>query len=101
MRAYLDNVGMEQMAVVDELALDVLGNLAPALHELDGDLFTGRLVDSKLNLAIASTVDVFQNLVLRLSAKGVLAHCIVLEFGTAAVCRHQQTLRVRQSFSMF
>jgi hypothetical protein len=58
---------MEQMAVIDELALDVLGNLAAALHELDGDLFTGRPVDSKLNLAIASTIYVLQNLVLRLS----------------------------------
>lgn len=36
--AHLHDVWMEQVAVVDEFPLHVFGDLAAALHELDGNL---------------------------------------------------------------
>lgn len=40
--SHLHNVRMQKVAVVDELPLHILGNLAAALHELDGNLSSRR-----------------------------------------------------------
>ena len=69
---YLDDVRVQQVAVVDELTLDVLRDFAASLHELDGDLLARSAVHSKLHLAIAARVDVLQHSVLGLCAKRVV-----------------------------
>ena len=69
---YLNDVRMQQVAVVDELALDVLSNFAASLHQFDGNLLTCGAVHSKLHLTIATGIDVLKYPVLGLCAKWVL-----------------------------
>jgi len=70
-RPYLDDVRMQQVAVIYELTLYVLSNFAASFHELDGNLLARGTVHSELHLTIAPRVYVLQNPVFRLSAQWV------------------------------
>ena len=59
-RPYLDDVRMQQVAVIYELTLDVLSNFAASLHKFDGDLLSCGTVHSELHLTIATGVDVLK-----------------------------------------
>ena len=89
-RPYLDDVRMQQVAVIDELTLDVLSNFAASFHQFDGNLLTRGTVHSQLHLTIATRVYVLQYPVFRLSTQWVrLGHLssrqeLLRTFGRAA-----------------
>ena len=65
---HLNDMWVQQVAVVDEFTLHVLGDLLTTRHELNGYLLPGGAIHCKLDLPVGAAVDVLYEFVLGLSA---------------------------------